>query len=115
MTVRLRRGGELNEAMALCATHFASWQTMGGSGENARYGTVPGISFQMHLTDQHGPHHTASIWNRHRLHVPDVPAVLADRAIGGKLACTCHVEDRRACPALGILPHSADLLLALDV
>jgi TnpA family transposase len=61
-TLPLARLWGMGETSSSDGQHFPS----GGAGEamnlvNARYGTVPGVSFYTHLTDQYGPHHAALI------------------------------------------------------
>lgn len=59
-TLPLARLWGMGETSSSDGQHFPS----GGAGEamnlvNARYGTVPAVSFYTHLTDQYGPHHAA--------------------------------------------------------
>ena len=37
------------------------------------------------------------------------------RPLKRKAAHSCDIEDRRACPALAVAPHAANLLVAADI
>jgi hypothetical protein len=52
---------------------------------------------------------------RHRLHLPDVVAVLANGAIAGELTHPRHIQDRHAGPVLLVPVGLADLVLTIDV
>ena len=54
------------------------------------------------------------ITDRHRLQMPDIPVIIADRTVGGELAAAGGVHDAHAGPALSILIRSRHALLGID-